>query len=411
MKIIVYIILLYFIGALAFLGSTTLLSLFHYILLGIGGVSFIIYYSKHKWDNVATCIFLYSVVFPIYGAYKSNEIFGQSFFMGLASLRYLSMILLAYFLLLIKYDYQKLISQINSINLVVAIISIIAILILQIPPTKLYNLMASNNILGQGQTGESAGVDGANIRGIRFTACSAYMIFSLIYYQLAVLKFGTRKNWYSFLILIIYILFVNKGRQPIAVMGIIYLLYFLSLKGFNLKKLCMIIVPVIGGITLIYLDPTILGRFTTVLEGEQSKDFSTLARIKEVDQIMPYIMDNLLMGIGNLSAHFHNGGFQSLFGKHFFLSDIGVFGTMARGGLLLIIIYISLYYCLFKRIKSLAPNFTKIFMKYMLFAFGVLLVAFYNDILFEEGSAFFAFTFYPLFSFRNSNLYINTIYK
>lgn len=266
--------------------------------------------------------------------------------------------------------------------------------------------MTSNNTLGEVATGESTGVGGANIRGLRFAGCSSLMLVSLIYYQLASLKWGTKRYWIPFCILVVYILFVHKGRQPVAIMGVIYFLYFLTLKGLSLKKFAMVVFPLISIISLIYIDPTILGRFTTIIDGSQSKDFSILARIKEVDQITPYIIENPILGVGNLSSHFKNGGFQTFFGNQFYIADIGFYGTIARGGILLIIIYTILYFHLWKNHKLIVDNFYQLFMKYMIISFVLLLTIFYNDILFDSNNMILVFSLYPLFSYHNSNKFI-----
>lgn len=83
-------------------------------------------YNSKRISAVATFIGLYCVIFPIYATFQSHGIFGQPYFMGFASLRYLWFILLGFFLYNIKYDYNLLLRQINRINIIVAVISIVA---------------------------------------------------------------------------------------------------------------------------------------------------------------------------------------------------------------------------------------------------------------------------------------------
>ena len=93
MKYLIYILLLYFIGALEFLRSTSLLVGCHYFFLVLALGAFIYYLVFKRISTIAVFAGLYCFVFPVYAALQSHEIFGQSFFMGFASLRYLWFIL------------------------------------------------------------------------------------------------------------------------------------------------------------------------------------------------------------------------------------------------------------------------------------------------------------------------------
>ena len=108
MKYLIYILFLYFIGALEFLGSISLLVGCHYLFLLIGLGSFAYYIIVKRISAVATFIGLYCVIFPIYATFQSHGIFGQPYFMGFASLRYLWFILLGFFLYNIIYYSDKL---------------------------------------------------------------------------------------------------------------------------------------------------------------------------------------------------------------------------------------------------------------------------------------------------------------
>lgn len=411
MKNIIFIFLMYFAGILAFFGSNILLTFMHWLTIAVGLVSFIVFISKYRWSHVTFFIFLFAIITPIYASIQSLNIFDQPLYMGMASLRYGLFILFGYFLILIKYDYRLLLRQINTINLFVAVFSIVAILILGISPSAIRAFEVSNDVLnvGASTSGETVGVGGVDIRGIRFSACSNMMLISLVFYQLASLKVGGKRNWIPLLTLVTYILFVHKGRQPVAIMAVVYVLYFLKMKGLSPKRVTMLILPILCFLFLIGLDETILFRFTTILDGEKSADFSTLARIWEVEQIWPYIINHPFMGVGNLSAHFGRGGFQTLFGPQFYLSDIGIIGTLARGGLLFVIIYVCLYFALWHKLRFIHDSDCRLFMNYMLISYAILGVFLFNDILFADGSVQFALLFYPLFRQKKSNIYISHI--
>lgn len=354
---------------------------------------------------------MFAIITPIYASIQSLRIFDQPFYMGFASLRYFMFIMFGYFLIINNYDYRLLLKQINNINLFVALFSIITILILHIDPATLYSYQVTNNVLGAGteNAGDSGGVGGVNVRGVRFFACSALMFISLIYYQLASLRKGGKNNYIRLFILIIYILFVHKGRQPVAVMGIVYVIYFLRMRGFTTKRLLMIIAPILLLVVFLAIDENLMFRFTTILDGEKSDDFSTLARIWEINQILPYIQDNFLLGVGNLSAHFRNGGFQAFLGSKFYLADIGIIGTLARGGIILIIIYLGLYIALWKKTKAIKDRNCRQFMRYMILSYAILLICLFNDIIFADNCIQFALIFYPLYRQKNNNKYISPL--
>lgn len=401
MKKLVFIFLLFFAGCFSYLGSNLLLSLMHYFTLLVSIISFLIFISKNKLTGITFCVFLYTFIYPIYASVQSSLIFGQPFYMGIGSLRYIMMFLFGYFLLINKYNYSYLLKQINCINVTVAAISVILILILGVSPSSIYAFEVTNNVLDTGGGGDTTiGVGGAEVRGVRFSACSTLMIISWIYYLIASLKCGGKKNWIPFIILMVYLLFVHKGRQPLAVLGVIYVIYLLKMYGISVKRMCMIVLPIIFLMILLIIDDNILFRFTTILDGEKSEDFSTLARIDEMKKIWPYIENNFLLGVGNLSAHFRNGGFQTFFGRQFYLSDLGIVAALATGGIVLVLIYCGIYTNLWKRTRYVQDFNTKMFMRYMIISFLLLLLFFCNDYLSPGGTIVFTLVFYPLYKKR-----------
>lgn len=406
MKYIVLIFLLYFAEIFSFSGSTALISFMHFATLGVGICAFLTYILKYKWSYVTFFIFLLCFVYPIYAGIRSYVVFGQPIYLGVASLRYIMFILFGYFLILINYDYRLLIKQVNYINLSIATLSIIAILILHINPYSIMDMQVSTNeiIVSSGPDSDK-GVGGVEIRGARFAICSMMMFASFVYYTLSSLKIGGKKNWIPFFIFVIYLLFVHKGRQPVAIIAVIYLLYFVKLKGLSNKKILMLIFPVLALIVLLAIDDSLLLRFTTILDGKNSQDFSTLARIWEVDSVMPYIEKNFFFGIGNLSPHFRNGGFQTFFGHQFYMSDIGIVAVLATGGLMLILIYAGFYISLWKSTKLVKDRNIQMYMRYMIITYAMLLIFFFNDYMIDGKSIMFALLFYPLFRRKEINKY------
>ena len=370
-------------------------SLYFNIFLFAGWFAFFLYILKYGINSICWWIIGYCLLFPVYGSLKAEHLFGQSFLLGVASLRYLSFILCGYILLLIKYPYSNIIRQINTFNLWVAGLSIVMILILNIPAHTLNGLFVDTNFVEyDGSSSEGY----QSVRGSRFTKCSQIIFVSLVYYLLDIMRNGfNKKNIPRFLLLLIYMLFVHKGRQPVAVLGIVYIIAYIRMRGLTLKKFLLTLLPVITVCIIVIAFPEVLQSFTTILEGDKSQDFSTLARIWSVESISPYIESNPILGVGNLSPHYKNG-FHGILGRTFYIADIGIIGTMARGGIVLIFIYLGLYLTLLINIGRIHNFVNKQFLGYMLLVHVCLLIIFFNDILYGDGAVGFALIFYPLFT-------------
>lgn len=400
MKYLIYILLLDFIGALEFLGSIPLLQGCHYLFLILGLGAFIYYLVFKRISTVAIFAGLYCFVFPIYAAFQSQEIFGQSFFMGFASLRYLWFILLGFFLYNIKYDYSLLLRQINKVNLIIAVVSIIAFFVFGVNHLTVQEYLVTTNIV------ETVALEDL-VKGLKLTVCSSLMIISYVFYLIRFVKKPAQKeNYLPFFVLMVYLLFVNKGRQPVALLAIIYAIYYVRMKGISLKRLALGVLPLIGALVLLSFNDKLVDSLIEATKWEKSSDSSTLVRVNSVESVMPYIQQNLILGFGNLSVHFRDEGFHTFFGGAFYLADIGIWGTLARGGLVLVLIYLGLYYNLYKKTSLVQDNDIRSYMRYMLLSFLILLVFLNNDTLYAEGCLRVALVFYPLFGRSDPNVFI-----
>lgn len=401
MKYVVLIFLFYIVGLFDFLGSPALLLTFHYLLLVISAVSCLYYISVNPRSKVTCFLLLFGFIFPLIAAIKSNIIFGQPIIIGYASLRYGMFILFGFFLVIFKYDYLLLLKQINCINLVVAVLSIIAFYFFGLNHITIAPYLTSTNLIEI-----VSNVD--TVKGAKLYVCSNMMIVSYIFYLLRFMKDPLNKaNYIPLLLLIFYLVFVNKGRQPLAMVAICYIIYFIHMHDISIKKMLYAILPIVIIAILIYIDETIISKFTTVFEAEKTTDFSTLARINSIKKVIPYIADNPFTGFGNLSARFRNFGFQTFFGHQFYLADIGIVGTIARGGICLIAIYCGIYISIFKRIKLVANETIGEYMRYMVLGFIVMLVLLSHDVLYAENSILLALVFYPFFTTMDPNEFID----
>lgn len=400
MKYFIYILLLYFTGAFELFGSIPLLIGCHYLFLAIGLGAFIYQLLFRRNSIVTLFIGLYCILFPLYASYQSHIIFGQSYFMGIASLRYLSFILIGFFLYNIKYDYLLLLKQINKLNLFIAGASIIAFFVFGINHVSIQRFLVSTNAIEIVKTEDL-------VKGFKLTTCSQLMILSYIYYLICIIKYSVQKKyWIPFLILMCYLIFVHKGRQPLVLIAIIYAVYYIRMNGFTLKRVVLGILPVIALFIIVTYSEQLFNSILESTKWENSIDPSTLARISSIDAVSPYIRENPILGFGNLSSHFKDEGFHTFFGGQFYLGDIGIWGTLARGGIVLLLIYAGLYFSLYKKSREIKDGDIRSYMRYMLLTFLILLVLLNNDTLYSDGCLCIALLFYPLFGKYDPNIFI-----
>ena len=402
MNYIVFFILLYIAGVFLFLGSKELIWLCHFGMLAVGLYAFLKQLILGKRRSAVTWfIGMYCILFPLYAAYKSNIVFGQPFLIGIASLRYCWFIMFGFILYQTEYDYKLLLKQINQLNLWIVAISIIAFFFFGINHITIQPFITSTNLIEA-----TANVD--TIKGAKLNACSDLMIISYIYYLIKFLDAPTlKKNWQPFLLLMFSLLFVSKGRQPQATLAIVFAVYFIQMKGVSFKRMAIALLPILGIIILTMIDEQFFDKFTTVFDGKNTRDSSTLARINSINKVLPYIYDNFLLGFGNLSSRFRTFGFHTFFGHKFFIADIGIFGTLARGGIILLFTYLGLYRALYKKTNEVSDEESRTFMRYMLLAFIVMLAFLCNDTLFSNNSIRIALLFYPLFALRSPNTFFH----
>lgn len=403
-ELIVYVLILNYLDVFSFLGSTLLLQLLHYFTLAIGMLGFIRVCKRSKFNALTYFVLLFAFFYPFYSGVCAHNVFGQSYVMGWASMRYVWVILVGLYLYSINYDYSVLLSQINKVNLCIAIVFSILLYVFHVDQTIIQHWMTSTNAIEI-----EFGAD--EVKGAKIGVCANLMIVTYVYYMLKCLNnLKNKKNILIFLVLMFYLLFVHKGRQPIAMLGVVYIVYFLSMKKLSAKKILYALLPFGAYMFLVAYNTTMIDSLLEAAAGANSIDSSTLARAVSVASVEPYIAKYPIFGFGNLSVHFGLDGFHTYFGNEFYLSDIGIYGAIARGGIVLVLIYLGLYVCAFiysGRFQQ--PAFYKQFMRYMLLAQIVGLTVLMSDSLCDDGSLMFALLFYPFFTGKIPSHKVNNI--
>jgi hypothetical protein len=163
--------------------------------------------------------------------------------------------------------------------------------------------------------------------------------------------------------LILYILLVNQGRQLIVAIPLAYIITFtlLSKKKKLLFMLPMYFIGAVGFLLvgLMYLKNTeFLNNY--ILLFSDIYDGGYLVESSRAYTISIILSDVGLLGNGALSQMYH-GGFSSIYGEFFYLSDVGIMGTIFRYGIIsafYISITVMLLYGIFKRAKLCGKEYS-----------------------------------------------------
>lgn len=184
----------------------------------------------------------------------------------------------------------------------------------------------------------------------------------LYYYYQGILR---SKHSYFFLSIpffLFLIIIFDKRSLTISLLLTVLLSSWLLLNKWKLIKFTFksTIIISLTLIIILFLAPdktvTFTERFSeavaVVITGEMGEDASANARIIETQLAMPYIIDNLILGNGDLSNQWNNG-YSSTIG-YFYPSDIGVLGAVFVYGLLgLAFLYAQYFFLLKTRTKTI----------------------------------------------------------
>lgn len=382
----VLLVILYVTQLINFLHSEIIINAIFFSAIIIGFISGVLcFISPYKnVSPVAYIVIVFALVLPVFSAWRSLVVFGQPMFYGIARMRFMLILLFAFHLYYTDYPIKTLLRQINCVNIFIAVGATIA----------LYGF-GIDNVAAEPYffTTYSADLEAVSdtIKGVKLTYCSSLILVSTIYYMVKSVHHPNPKNIAILLLFIFYILFVNKGRQPLVAIGAAFVVYILA--NLNLRNIA-ISIAALGAITAVIInDSSITNRYTTILEGENSMDTSFLARLSEIEYVTPYIKKYPIAGFGQLSYHF-NDGFQGIFDEYFFIEDIGFIGTMAKGGVILLIMCAIFYFICLRHTHLVRDDDTKSFIRCMLVA--LLVLSFIGSEALTNSPSVFIFLIYPM---------------
>ena len=346
------------------------------------------YLLKNGVRGITIPILFYAFIYPIYGGIRANIVFDQPIFMGILSLRYEVYILFIFYLFLSKVNYSTVIRIINRVNIIVALLSIVAFYVFNQTTVSVMSWVHSSKAIDVGLN-ESAFA----VKGEFLTVCSNLMIVSLIFYLDRLFHHHTWKDVVFFVVLLFYLLFVHKGRNPVFILAGIYCLEVVRLKDLP-KKLILIPVSLIIVTFILSQKPEFLQRFSEIFLFENTNDSSASARFISISEALVFVQNNLLLGIGNLSAHFGYEGFHTFFPDTFYVTDIGILGSLMMGGIVIILVYFVIFIFLVKNFKLYRGNL-KSFLYFMV-AFYLIRILVLGDPLILQNCFSFALLYYPL---------------
>lgn len=385
-KFYVLLVILYVTQLINFLHSEIIINAIFYSAVIIGFISMILcFISPYKnVSPVAYIIAVFALLLPLFCAWRSHVVFGQPIFYGIAKMRFMFILLFAFHLYYTNYPLKTLIKQINYVNILIAAASSVALYVF-----KIDNVVAEQYFFSTYSV-ESEAVSDA-IKGVKLTYCSYLIIVSTIYYLIKSVRHPNPKNISILLLFMFYTLFVHKGRQPLVAIGAVFMVHILA--NLNFRNIAIGIAALCSIAAVIANDSSIINRYATILDGEYSMDTSILARLSEVEYVMPYIQKYPIAGFGQLSQHF-NDGFHGIFDKYFYLDDIGFIGTMAKGGIILLIMCVVFYYLCLKYTYLIKDDDTRSFIRGMLIALIVL--SFIGSEALTNSPSMLIFLIYPM---------------
>lgn len=335
-KIFVFLVILYITELINFLHSDILIYGVELLMYISGSIAAFNYFISpiRKVSKYSYFLLVWIALVPIYCAIRSHAVFDQPIFQGIVGMRFMGKIIFAFFLCVSKYPLQTLFKQINAVNLFIAVAGFILLYGFNIGTAK----MMEEDIFYLPYEINEMGTD--EIKGTRLTICANLMLVSLVYYSIRMFNKPRMSEIVSLLVLMAYILFVHKSRLipfTLVVMIAIYVLRNLKLKNLALGAIILLV----SG-AFVVRATSIMRSYDAIFEGEYSTDNSVLQRITDIELLSPYIAKYPIAGIGHLAPSF-NDGFRGVFGDRFYISDIGVVGTMAMGGAILMIVWILFY--------------------------------------------------------------------
>jgi hypothetical protein len=283
-------------------------------------------------------ILIFPIAYSIHSSVLAVITFGQPFVFGLIEERRLFLIY-SYFLIMVIYKNCYL-----SINKFVMSAFWVAVAI------SMLGILYSMEVIAGFQ---ELDFRESSLRGNRANFSSVYIGVVLLLSYGVIHKILLRRQLVVFaagvMVILAFVFYVNQTRQLILAVGVATLFCYAA--NLNLRKFIylvpyLVIFLIVGGILFfsVFASTELISKYAELFGQLISEDYiNDSARALALNVVYDELA---LYGNGALSL-MYNDGFERVYGPFFFLSDIGIFGTVYRFGIFSII-YIGLTVYIFR---------------------------------------------------------------
>lgn len=302
----------------------------------------LMYFSQLRNEKIDSNIIIFSYLIII--AYITDALFsylsyGQPFILGLIESR---RILAGFILIPVYIALRKKVLNTSNILLMLYVSGLI---------TAFIAVLVNFGLLPELMPLEKR--EGA-FREDRMSIGTYYLVFSAL---LANYYFFTTRFKFSNFIALLFLLFVLVTVTQTRNVLFATLLTIVFINFFILKKYvtqAVLIIGALAAIGVVYLiSPEIVTRYLEVyLSMFSSESTSESVRFVTYTIILENLYLDYFMPKGSLSLLW-GGGFNSYYGHHFFLSDVGLLGSFFRYGLFAFVIWFVLVFVMYKAYKEI----------------------------------------------------------
>lgn len=316
--------------------------------------------SRHKiFNNLNLYIFLMMTVVPILGSLSAFHFYNQPIFYGLASNRYLILLLFNLVLIQLLIKGRLDITHLQSSFVFLAWFSVFLFSFINfyVDPNELDVEKFGNYVFDGGGTNNKLNLP------------KGFIVFGLFYYFCKSINPLQRSgfNTIAFIFFLTYLFSTSISRVLFMsiFLGLIFLIINFDRKNTykklqNLMKFFLVIIFL--SIAIIIFNPEYfsvffskyIDAFRAIGGADEVDDWSANARIQQLLIVAPIILENIFFGAGTLSNQWM-GGYEEVFG-YLHPSDLGLIGIIFQIGIVGLSFLLIQYYIAFSVIK----NFLKV---------------------------------------------------
>ncbi|HVN58877.1 MAG TPA: O-antigen ligase family protein [Bacteroidales bacterium] len=307
---------------------------------------FSVYLSKYRYRIEMLDIYLsvFLIFYPVFNCLVAYFTVGQPLYMGLLSFRSLYLLLAFYTLYCFDFNERAILSYVNMVNILVLIVVVILFFGFSVND---FNTVFRKGTLAVRYTFTTT-------KGIQFSGFSGLFFISFIAGWVYFFEKNKPGNLILPLVILLSSVFITKSRNEIFSLCMIpVMMYYLKYKLYDLKFLSISVTLILALYLVMVTDNVISRSFTGLLHANnmdyihQTRDYSAYLRIREIEDGWKWFLKYPLTGLGSISYRY-NGGYMGIVSDFFFISDIGIFGLLVKGGIILVLLYIMFFIRLFR---------------------------------------------------------------